>query len=128
MAKITTMLFENLRTQSVVQNVKGTISTQYVDPTDLPKPGDVLCSALGACMLTMVGAVAEKRGDDVSGTRVEIDPVFDARHTRVVEMKLAFAFPDGLSKEQKDYYAQVAQTCPVHNSLREDIKYTVTVA
>lgn len=125
MAKITTMLFENLRTQSVAQGTTEQIVTQYVEPTDYPKPGDVLCSALGACMLTMAGAVAAKRGDNLSGARVEVEPVFDAYHTRVVEMKLAFSFPDGLSAEQKKFYAKTALTCPVHNSLREDIKFTV---
>lgn len=127
MAQITTVLSEKLHTKTEVTGAAAPICTQYMDPTDLPKPGDVLGAALGACMLTMAGAVAAKRGDDLSGAKLEIDPVFDERHTRVLEMKLTFTFPPALTPEKKDFYAKMAQTCPVHNSLREDIKYTVRV-
>ena len=32
-----------------------------------------------------------------------------------------------LTDEQKKFYARAAQSCPVHNSLREDITYTVEI-
>lgn len=127
MAKITTTLFENLKTQSVTEGKTGNVSTQYLDPTDLLKPGDVLACALGACMMTMVGAVAAKRKEDLTGSRLEIEPEFNVGHTRVTGFKLAFTFPDGLTEETKEFYAKAAQTCPVHNSLKEDIVYAVTI-
>lgn len=126
MPKITTTLFDNLKTETVTEGKPGNIGTQFLDPTDLLKPGDVLASALGACMMTMVGAVAAKRKEDLSGSRLELEPEYDPAHSRVTGFKLAFTFPDGLTPETKQFYAKAAQTCPVHNSLKEDMVYSVT--
>lgn len=127
MPKITTTLSAGLKTESVCENVTPHILTQYADPTTLHKPGDVLASALGSCMMTMVGAVAAARKQDLSGSRVEVELEFDDKHTRVTGLKLAFSFPVSLSAQDKEFYAKTAQTCPVHNSLRQDLAHTVTI-
>ena len=124
---IKTVLAANLQTKSVLEGKKGEVHTAYMDPREDMNPGELLAAALGACMLTMVGFMASKRGEDVNGTEVLVDPGFDAKHSRVVSMGLTFVFPATLTEDQKKFYTRAAQTCPVHNSLREDITYTVTV-
>lgn len=127
MAKTITTLADNLHTSSVTEGISTPIATQYNTPRDHMNPGEVLAAALGACTLTMVGYAASKRGDNATGTKLTLDPTFDEKHTRIVKIGLEFNFPSTFTPEQKKFYVNVAKTCPVHNSLREDIEYTVTV-
>lgn len=124
---ITTTLGENLQTVSVLDGKNGSVRTAYFDPREDMQPGEVLASALGACMLTMIGYAAQKRGEDVTGTTLSVASQFGGTPRRVVSVKLVFTFKDNLSGEQKNFYTHIAQTCPVHNSLREDVEYKITV-
>lgn len=127
MAKTVTTLADNLHTTSLTEGVSTPVDTQFLTPREHMNPGEVLAAALGACTLTMVGYAASKRGDNAAGTKLTLDPVFDDKHTRIVKIGLEFDFPSTFTPEQKKFYVNVAKTCPVHNSLREDIEYTVTV-
>ena len=100
MAKTVTTLSDNLHTTSLTEGVSTPVDTQFLTPREHMNPGEVLAAALGACTLTMVGYAA---------------------------IGLEFDFPSTFTPEQKKFYVNVAKTCPVHNSLREDIEYTVTV-
>jgi len=123
---IKTTLKNNLTTQSEMNNKKP-LQTAFLDPRQDVNPGEMLAASLGACMMTMVGYMASKKGDDAQGTYVEIYPQFDDKHSRIVSFDITFVFPAAFTQAQKETYARAAQTCPVHNSLREDINYTVTV-
>ncbi len=127
MAKIKTTLGKNLDTVGVLADSAARVKTAYIDPRNDMNPGELLCAALGACMMTKLGFVASKRGEDVSGTEVTVEPSFDEKHTRITAIKIEFKFPDGFKNEHKAFYAQAAQECPVHNSLREDIAFNVSV-
>ncbi|MBO5011284.1 MAG: OsmC family protein [Elusimicrobiaceae bacterium] len=127
MAIIKTTLGKNLDTVGVLVDSAARVKTAYVDPRNDMNPGELLCAALGACMMTKLGFVASKRGEDVSGTEVTVEPSFDEKHTRVTGIKIEFKFPESFKNEHKAFYAQAAQDCPVHNSLREDIAFNVSV-
>ena len=127
MAIIKTTLGKNLDTVGVLVDSAARVKTAFVDPRNDMNPGELLCAALGACMMTKLGFVASKRGEDVSGTEVTVAPSFDEKHTRVTGIKIEFKFPESFKNEHKAFYAQAAQDCPVHNSLREDIAFNVSV-
>ena len=127
MAIIKTTLGKNLDTVGVLVDSAARVKTAYVDPRNDMNPGELLCAALPACMMTKLGFVASKRGEDVSGTEVTVEPSFDEKHTRVTGIKIEFKFPESFKNEHKAFYAQAAQDCPVHNSLREDIAFNVSV-
>lgn len=127
MAIIKTTLGKNLETAGVLADSAARVKTAYMDPRNDMNPGELLCAALGACMMTKLGFVASKRGEDVSGTEVTVEPSFDEKHTRVTGIKIEFKFPESFKNEHKAFYAQAAQDCPVHNSLREDIAFNVSV-
>lgn len=119
-------LGQNLQTVCVLDGKKP-LRTAFNNPREDVNPGEMLAASLGACMMTMVGFMAEKHGDNTLGTTLEVLPKFDEKHSRVVSFELTFVFPATLTAEQKEKYAKLAQSCPVHNSLREDITYHVTV-
>jgi len=119
-------LGQNLQTTCVMDG-KTPLHTAFNNPRQDVNPGEMLAASLGACMMTMVGFMAAKHGDNAEGTAVEVKTLFDEKHTRVTGFELTFCFPAHFTPEQKEKYAKLAQGCPVHNSLREDITYTVTV-
>ena len=127
MAKTITTLADNLHTSSVTEGISTPIATQYNTPRDHMNPGEVLAAALGACTLTMVGYAASKRGDNATGTKLTLDPTFDEKHTRIVKIGLEFDFPSTFTEIFSARAGYLPNACPVHNSLREDIEYTVTV-
>ena len=119
-------LGQNLQT-TCVPDGKKPLHTAFNNPREDVNPGEMLAASLGACMMTMVGFMAAKHGDNAEGTAVEVHAQFDEKHTRMTGFELVFHFPAHFTPQQKEKYAKLAQGCPVHNSLREDIKYTVTV-
>jgi len=121
-----TTLGKNLTTTSVLEG-RTPVETSFTSPRQNMNPGELLTAALGGCMMTMVGYMASKRGDNAEGSSADITAIFDDKHSRIIGFDIVLTFPASFTKEQKDTYVRAAQTCPVHNSLREDIKYTITV-
>ena len=121
-----TTLHKNLQTTTLC-DANAPLHTAFNNPREDVNPGEMLAASLGACMLTMVGFMAQKHGDDAEGTAVEVQALFDDKHSRIVGFNLVFHFPAHFTREQKEKYAKLAQGCPVHNSLREDMEYKVTV-
>lgn len=119
-------LGQNLQTTCVLDGKKP-LHTAFNNPREDVNPGEMLAASLGACMLTMVGFMAAKHGDQADGTTVVVASKFDDKHSRIVGFDLTFEFPASFTPQQKEKYAKLAQGCPVHNSLREDMEYHVTI-
>ena len=127
MAELKLKLEDNLTTSGRLEGKTALIKTSFNEPREEMNPGELLADALGACMLTMIGFLAARRGEQVAGTELSVVPGFDEKHSRIVSFALTFHFPDSLSQAQKDFYAKAAESCPVHNTLKEDITYKITV-
>ena len=127
MAELKLKLEENLTTYGRLEGKPALITTAFNEPREEMNPGELLANSLGACMLTMIGFLAARRGEKVIGTELHVIPEFDEKHTRITSFALTFQFPPELTQAQKDFYAKAAEGCPVHNSLREDITYKITV-
>ena len=127
MAEIKLKLAENLTTYGRLEGKPALIKTTFNEPRQEMNPGELLANALGACMLTMIGFLAARRGEKMEGTELSVVPGFDEKHTRITSFALTFYFPTELTQSQKDFYAKAAEGCPVHNTLKEDITYKITV-
>jgi putative redox protein len=101
--------------------------------TDAPKdnegkgetfsPTDLLATALGTCMLTVMGILARRKGWDMTGSRVSVDKHMVADPVRRIgRMELRFEMPPGLPAESHKLLERAAHTCPVHQSLHPDVK------
>lgn len=131
MTKINTVYTGNLRTEAV-HELSG---TKII--TDAPldnhgkgesfSPTDLLATALGSCMLTIMGISAEAYGYNLNGTTVETEKIMGTDPRRVVEIKITFNFPKGqeFTPQQKRVIEASARTCPVANSLHPDLKKTI---
>ncbi len=90
-------------------------------------PTDLVATALGACMLTIMGISAETYGYDIVGTTLETEKIMGTDPRRIVEIKITFNFPKDreFTPQQRRVIEAAARTCPVANSLHPDIKKTL---
>lgn len=90
-------------------------------------PTDLVATALGACMLTTMGIVAERHGKDLSGVQVEVTKVMSQdKPRRITEIHIIFNFNGiTLTDEEQILYKNTALTCPVSHSIDPEIKQIV---
>jgi len=105
--------------------------------TDAPKdnegrgesfsPTDLVATALGSCMVTIMGIVARRREIPLEGARVRVvkhmvtEPV-----RRIGKLEVVFDLPAGLGGDDRKALERAAVTCPVHKSVHPDIEIPVT--
>ena len=91
-------------------------------------PTDLVATALGTCMLTIIGLVAERNKIAVKGTTVHVTKEMSAdAPRRIAKLTVVITFPKGLNltDADKSKFAHAAKTCPVHHSLHPDIQVPV---
>ena len=90
-------------------------------------PTDLVATALGTCMLTIMGIKARDMGLDLKGTAIDITKIMVADPRRIGEIKVNFHFPPTLKTDEKQrtILERAALTCPVFESLNADLKKTV---
>lgn len=131
MATVQTKYLGDLRTESVHLQSGNKLITDA--PTDNQgrgeafSPTDLLATAFGACVLTIMGIAAKTHGFDIDGTEVETTKVMGTEPRRIVELITTFKFPhNNFNAKHKKILELTAKECPVFNSLHPDIKKTVT--
>ena len=90
-------------------------------------PTDLVATALGNCMMTIMGMRSKDMGLDLTGTKIDITKVMAADPRRISEIKAAINFPSGLGADEKQrtILEKAALTCPVFFSLHPDIKQDI---
>lgn len=89
-------------------------------------PTDMLATALGSCILTIMGIKARDNGIDIKGTRVDVTKIMASDPRRVSEVIVEFTFPDkDYTNDEKQLVESVAGTSPVPLSLHPDLKQTI---
>ena len=106
----------------------GTVLT-----TDAPKdnhgkgeafsPTDLVATALGTCILTMMGIAAQSMQIDLSGTKVVVRTEMVAKPIRRIgTLAVTIDVPTSLGEAQRQKLINVAMTCPVHKSMHPDVQ------
>lgn len=88
-------------------------------------PTDLLSTALGGCMLTIMGIAARTHGFDIDGTTAETTKIMGTSPRRVVEIVISLTFPREYSDKHRRIIEACAKECPVANSLHPDLKQTI---
>ena len=88
-------------------------------------PTDLVATALGSCMITIMGIVAEREGIILDGTIAEVEKVMDTNPRRIGEVKIKIKFIQKLNRDERDKLEKAAKTCPVSGSLSENLKEKV---
>jgi putative redox protein len=89
-------------------------------------PTDLVATALGACMLTLMGISASRHNLDISGTRATVtkEMVSDP-FRRIGRLGVTISVPHQLSEDDRKRLERAAMTCPVHKSLHPDVQQVV---
>jgi putative redox protein len=90
-------------------------------------PTDLVGTALGTCMLTLMGIVAKRHQLDLSGATARVTKEMSATPPRrIARLAVEIHVPREFSVEEKTRLEKAALTCPVHHSLHPDIDSPVT--
>lgn len=90
-------------------------------------PTDLVGVALGTCILTTMGIVANRHSIDLSGAKYSVEKTMTTGTPRKIDtLKLQFDLPASLTEEMKSRLERTVSTCPVHHSLSSDVKVLVT--
>ena len=97
-------------------------------------PTDLVATALGACMVTIMGIAANRHGWNLTGTTVDVEKRMIAEPTRRIgKLEVVIRIParqsgdadGGWGAEQRSALEAAALACPVHASLHPDINIPV---
>ena len=91
-------------------------------------PTDLVATALGACLVTIMGIVADRQKLNLTGTKVHVVKEMVAQpHRRIGTLKTTITIPNGknISKEDRTRLENAAMHCPVHQSLHPDVAMPV---
>ena len=90
-------------------------------------PTDLVATALGACIMTILGIVAERHHIDLSGTRVRVEKhmVSDPLR-RIGRLPVVIEMAVAVTPEQRQRFENAAATCPVMQSLHPAIDKTIS--
>jgi putative redox protein len=105
--------------------------------TDAPKdnmgegasfsPTDLLATALGTCILTTMGIVAQRMNYDMTGSTVKVTKeMVTVPHRRIGKLTVEVTIPTPANEEQQTKLRNAALHCPVHHSLHPDVEVPVT--
>jgi len=84
-------------------------------------PTDLMAAALGACMLTLIGIVAQRHDIDLSGLAFRLEKHMQTDPRRIGLVPVEVHMPAGLDPKQRRRLERAALTCPVHQSYHPEI-------
>ena len=85
-------------------------------------PTDLLAGALGTCIATVMGIMAERKELDIKGMTVVVRKFMsDAPPRRISRLELDLAVPLPADHPERAMLESAARSCPVHQSIHPDI-------
>ena len=104
--------------------------------TDAPKdnqgrgesfsPTDLVATALGSCMLTIMGIAARTQNIDISGTTATVEKEMTAAAPRRIQrLGVRIHVPHSPSLIDREKLERAAHTCPVHKSLHPEVEIPI---
>ena len=89
-------------------------------------PTDLVATALGSCMLTVMGIQARTLKIDIAGATATVEKEMTGTAPRRIQsLAVKIHVPHALSSEDQLKLERAAHTCPVHKSLHPDIQVPI---
>tara|TARA_B100001057_G_scaffold344779_1_gene345828 strand:- start:158 stop:559 length:402 start_codon:yes stop_codon:yes gene_type:complete len=120
-----------LRTEATHIRSGNTIITDA--PTDNKgkgeafSPTDLVVTALGSCMLTIMGIKADEMNINIKGAYAKVKKIMAAGPRRIAQVIIVINIPISANKKTKNILEKAALTCPVDKSLSDsmirDVKF-----
>lgn len=84
-------------------------------------PTDLVATALGSCMITIMAIVAEKNGLDISGTSASVKKVMSTNPRMISDVIIEIKMNKRISEKDRNRLEKAALACPVYKSLHPDM-------
>jgi uncharacterized OsmC-like protein len=91
-----------------------------------PSPKDLFAAGYASCVAMTMDMAAKKNGFDIAGARVTVSPVWAEDKPLISEVNTVVQLSGAISEQQPEILRQGAHNCPIHNSLRQEIKTSFT--
>ena len=91
-------------------------------------PTDLVATALGSCMLTIMGIAARTHGFNIDGTRMDIEKGMVAdpqRRIGRIGIHITLPSTEAYNEKQRTILEKAALTCPVYLSLHENVEKAI---
>ena len=89
-------------------------------------PTDLVSTALGSCMMTVIGIVAERHSWDLVGsTFVVLKHMSAEAPRRIAQIDVTFTLPATLAPQERTLLERAAHTCPVSLSLHPEVRQNI---
>jgi uncharacterized OsmC-like protein len=81
-------------------------------------PTDLVATALGSCMATIMGIRARDHNLDIEGTEINIEKIMASEPRRIEKVNISIRMPSNdYSDSDKELLEETARGCPLCNSL-----------
>lgn len=95
---------------------------EYFSPTDM------VASALGSCIFTIMGIAAREHGFSIDGSSCRITKIMTDSPRKIGEVQIEFDLSGyDYNEKQKKILEYCVKNCPVALSLSESVKQNVTL-
>lgn len=85
-------------------------------------PTDLVASALGSCIFTIMGIAAREHGFSIDGASCRITKIMTEKPRKIGEIKIDFDFTSNeYTDKQKKILEYCVRSCPVALSLNESV-------
>lgn len=85
-------------------------------------PTDMIATALGTCILTIMGIAAQKNDIDMQGAKAEVSKEMASNPRRIAKIEVIVKMPPkNYSTEDKQILKKALDNCPVCQSLHPDM-------
>lgn len=86
-------------------------------------PTDLVATALGTCMITIMGISARNHEINMEGTEVTVNKIMASNPRRIAKVEIVITLPaNNYSKKERKILEAAAHGCPVGNSIKEGIE------
>lgn len=90
-------------------------------------PTDLVATALGTCMLTIMGIVAERHAIALQGATIKVEKHMVADPARRIgRLPVTITVPGKLDEKQRKLLMAAAEGCPVHKTLGDRVEMPIT--
>jgi uncharacterized OsmC-like protein len=91
-------------------------------------PTDLVATALGTCMATVMGIFAKRHEINLQGMKIEVSKEMTSEGPRkIAKLRTEIWIPVKKTHEKSEMLERAALTCPVHHSLDPEMQKPVTV-
>lgn len=91
-------------------------------------PTDMVASALGSCIFTIMGIAAREHSFSIDGSSCRITKIMTENPRKIGEIRIDFDFSGNVySDKQKKILDYCVKTCPVALTLNESVLQNVTL-